>query len=146
MKWYKKLFVVLNLAIIAALAVASVASADSPDTPKRLEAHGDGLAALHGDGRVRVRGNGILWVRGEETIRITGYGQKKEFASGWTEYIGFRGAASMEGRGVSVILAGADVDLYAVGRGRAILWGEGYYTIDGLTNEPWSDHLQVIPY
>ena len=101
---------------------------------------------LSTEGMIRLRGNGILWVRGEETIRIKGYGQKKEFPSGWTEYIGFRGAAVIEGRAVFVILAGADVDLYAVGSGRATLWGEGRYTIDGLTSQPWSDRLKVITY
>jgi len=138
LKWYKKLVILLTLGIVAALAVASVASADPPDTVKRLEAHGDGLAALRGDGKVWLRGNGILWVKG--------HGHKKDFPSGWTEYVGFHGAAVIEGRGVSVILAAENLDLHAVGRGRAILWGEGRYTSDGATTERWSDGIQVIPY
>lgn len=52
----------------------------------------------------------------------------------------------IEGPDVSAILADADVDISAVGSGRAILWGEGRYTIDGLISQPWSDHLKVPPY
>jgi limonene-1,2-epoxide hydrolase len=142
----KKLSVVLALVIIASLSVASVVSADTEDAPKTLKAHGDGLAALHGSGRVRVRGNGILWVKGAETIRVQGKGRQKTFPSGWTEYVGFHGAAYIEGRGVSVILAGERVDLHAVGNGRAFLWGEGRYEVGDLTSAAWSDDIKIISY
>lgn len=142
----KKLFVVLALLVIASLGVASVVSADTVKTTETLEAHGDGLAALHGSGRMWVRGNGILWVKGAETIRVHGKGHKKSFPSGWTEYVGFHGAAHIKGRGVSVILAGEEIDLYAVGTGRAILWGEGTHEGDGLTSDAWSDDIRIISY
>ena len=92
------------------------------------------------------RGNGIPWVKGEESNRVKGYGHKKEFPSGWTEYLGFQGAAVIGGREISLILAGESLDLYAEGRGWAILWGEGRCTLDGTTTERWSDGIQVIPY
>lgn len=104
----------------------------------RLTAEGDGIAMLAGRGIVRLSGNGILWVKdaaGDATIEVSGEGHKTEFPDGWIQYAGFRGSASLKGSRLRIIIAGVDVDLYARGRGRALLWGHGTYEINGKSGQ-----------
>ena len=142
----KKMLVLMAVLVIASLGFASVVSAESEDGMGTLEARGDGFVGLHGTGYIRVRGTGVLWVKGEEFIRIQGDGHKKVFPSGWTEYVGFRGTARIRGRRVSVLMAGENIDLYAIGTGRVILWGEGTYEINGLITGRWSDTIEILDY
>ena len=142
----KKLLVLMAVLVIAGLGFASVVSAESERGMGTLEAQGDGFAGLHGTGYVRVSGNGVLWVKGEEFIRIQGEGHKKVFPSGWTEYVGFDGTARIRGQRVSVLMAGENVDLYAIGTGRVILWGEGTYEINGLITGTWSEAIEILDY
>jgi hypothetical protein len=142
----KKMFVLMAVLVIASLGFASVASAQSEDGMGTLVAQGDGFAGLHGTGYIRLRGNGVLWVKGEESIRIQGKGHKKVFPSGWTEYVGFDGTARIRGQGVSVFMAGEGIDLYAIGTGRVILWGEGTYEINGLITGRWSEAIEILDY
>ena len=103
-----------------------------------LTAEGDGIAILGGRGIVDVEGNGILWIkdlRGDAVIEVTGYGEKKEFPDGWIQYAGFNGQAHVEGARIIVGIAGADIELSAEGRGRAILWGHGTYERSGWVND-----------
>ena len=121
---------------------AHIASADQGNTDGRgtLTAEGDGIAILGGRGIVDITGNGILWIKdmqGGAIIRVTGYGEKTEFADGWIQYAGFNGTAHIEGTRIIVGLAGVDVELFAEGHGRVRLWGHGSYQINGLTDK-WS--------
>jgi hypothetical protein len=89
----------------------------------------------------------VLWVKGQESIEIQSEeGHKKVFPDGWTEYVGFHGAAVIRGQRVSVLMAGEHIDLYAIGTGRAILWGEGAYEINGLITGRWSDAIEIVEY
>ncbi len=142
----KKAFVLLAVLLVASLGLVSAASADEATGAGTLRARGDGLVALRGSGWMRLKGNGVLWVKGEEQITIEGKGRKKVFPDGWTEYVGFHGLARIQGRNVSVILAGEKIDLYAFGNGRVILWGKGTYKVDELDIEVWSEPLEVLSY
>jgi hypothetical protein len=107
--------------------------------PGTLVAKGDGIALLGGRGIVWLRGNGILWVQdvgGDATVRVTGYGSKKEYSDGWVQYAGYHGAALIKGSRIRVVVAGADLHLRAKGRGRALLWGHGRYETGGVS-EDW---------
>jgi hypothetical protein len=143
----KKMLILMAVLVIASLGFTSVVSAEGEDGMGTLEAQGDGFAGLHGTGYVRVSGNGMLWVKGEEFIRIQGEeGHKKVFPDGWTEYVGFRGTARIRGQGLSVLVAGENIDLYASGSGRVILWGEGTYEINGFITGRWSDAIEILDY
>jgi hypothetical protein len=142
----KKMLILMAVLVIASLGFASAVSADSQDGTGTLKARGDGFAGLHGTGTIRVSGTGVLWVKGEESIRIEGEGHKKVFPDGWTEYVGFRGTARIRGRGVSVLMAGENIKLYAAGTGRVILWGEGTYEINGLITGRWSEAIEILDY
>lgn len=143
-KWGTVLLVVL---LVASLGLAPAVSADTPgdivEGTGRLEAHGDGFAAIRGTGWVRVNGNGILWVRGAERVEVEGFGYKKEFPNGWTEYVGYHGHAHIAGRGFTILLMAAEVDLYAVGSGWALLWGVGTYSVNALSTAAWSEPLKL---
>ena len=143
----KKMLALMAVLVIASLGLASVVSAESEGGMGTLVAQGDGFAGLHGTGYVRVRGNGVLWVKGEESIRIQGEeGHKKVFPDGWSEYVGFRGTARIRGQGVSVLMAGERINLYAIGTGRVILWGKGTYEINGLITGRWSEAIGILDY
>jgi len=43
-------------------------------------------------------------------------------------------------------MAGENVDLYAIGTGRVILWGEGTYEINGLIVGAWSEAIKIVEY
>jgi len=143
----KKMLILMAVLVIASLGFASVVSAQSENGMGTLEARGDGFVGLHGTGYIRVRGTGVLWVKGEESIRIQGEeGHKKVFPDGWTEYVGFRGTARIRGQGVSVLMAGEGINLYAIGTGRVILWGKGTYEINGLITNRWLDAIEILDY
>ena len=136
----RRVLIILTLALTLVALVVPTAAAQSPeDDPHTLVADGDGLAFLFGKGIMDLSGNGILWVKAEEGARIevTGYGQKEVFPDGWQQYSGFHGTAHIEGRRLRVFLAGVDVHLEAVGRGKAFLWGHGTYR-QGSNSGRWS--------
>lgn len=136
----KRILIIAAVLLAASLGFALVANAEEAKGTGTLEAHGDGLAALHGAGWMRVGGNGVLWVKGAKNINIEGRGHKKVFPDGWTEYVGFNGVAGIQGRDMSVILAGEEIGLYA------ILWGEGRYRINKLITGTWSETIEVLSY
>lgn len=139
----------LSLALLATMLIASlglvpVAYADDTSADinakgvGKLEAQGDGIAILYGKGTVELSGNGTLWIKdnaGDAKIEVTGYGVKKEFADGWIQYSGLHGAASIKGTSIRVVIAGVDINLSARGRGGAILWGHGTYSINGRSGQ-----------
>lgn len=109
-----------------------------------LTAEGDGIALLAGRGIVRLKGNGMLWIKdaaGDATIEVSGQGKKKEFPDGWIQYSGVRGTANVKGSKLRLIIAGVDIDLYAKGRGRVLLWGHGTYGINGISGRWQTERL-----
>ncbi len=124
----RRVFTVLMLVVAMGALIVPTAAAEAPDL-HTLIADGDGLAFLFGKGIVDLSGNGILWVKAEEgaVVEVTGYGQKEVFPDGWQQYSGFHGTAHIEGRRLRVFVAGTDVHLEAIGRGKAFLWGHGTY-------------------
>ena len=138
--------ILLAVLLVAGLTFATVVSANTATGKGTLKAHGDGLAALHGSGYVRLSGNGILWVKGAEHITIQGVGHKKEFPNGWTEYVGFHGSATISGKKVSIILTAENADLFAAGKGKAILWGVGTREENRVAATEWADELEIVSY
>ncbi|MBL7208933.1 MAG: hypothetical protein ISS52_02420 [Dehalococcoidia bacterium] len=140
---------ILGLALVALVLVTSMGFAsavyaeDAEDSAKAkgagtLTAQGDGIALLGGRGTVEVSGNGILWIKdlaSDAVIKVSGQGEKEEFPDGWIQYAGFHGNASVEGSRIRVIVAGVDIDLFAEGRGRVLLWGHGTYQINGQSGQ-----------
>jgi len=144
--------ILVALALVASMGLASVANAsvasaagDRVQGTGTLAAEGDGIAILGGRGSVDVSGNGLLWINdrvGDASIEVTGYGEREVFADGWIQYSGFHGEAHVEGSRIIVVLAGVDVELYAQGRGRVILWGHGTYEINGRAGR-WATCLRA---
>ncbi|MFQ5925092.1 MAG: hypothetical protein ACE5IE_03760 [Dehalococcoidia bacterium] len=142
--------ILVALALVASMGLASVVNAsvasaveDTAQGAGTLTAQGDGIAILGGRGSVDVSGNGLLWIHdraGDAIIEVTGYGEREVFADGWIQYSGFHGRAHVKGSRIIVVLAGADVELSAHGRGRVILWGHGTYEINGHAGR-WSTGL-----
>ena len=52
----------------------------------------------------------------------------------------------IRGQGVSVLMAGEEINLYAIGTGRVILWGKGTYEINGLITGRWSEAIEIFDY
>jgi hypothetical protein len=134
--------------LIASFGFASAVSAEETDVNMhgagQLTAHGDGIALLAGGGIVEMSGNGILWVKdvaGNAQITVKGFGKKKEFADGWTQYSGLFGSAEIKGSNVKIVIAGVGIDLRAKGRGRVILWGHGTYEVNGISGSWATDEL-----
>jgi len=141
----------LVLATTLGLAPAAYAADTSTDVSAtgvgKLQAQGDGLAMLYGKGAIELSGNGTLWIKdngGDAKIEVTGYGAKKEFPDGWIQYAGFHGNGNIKGSAMRVILSGVDIDLTAKGRGGAILWGHGTYSINGISGQ-WSTNASMKP-
>jgi len=142
---------ILSLALVAIVLVAGLGFAPAvladdvgADVKVRgvgeLTAHGDGIALLGGRGKVEVSGNGTLWIKdvaGDAKIEVSGYGRKKVFPDGWIQYAGLHGTADIKGSNIRIVLAGVNIDLYAKGRGGAILWGHGTYQVNGRPGQ-WS--------
>jgi hypothetical protein len=141
---YRLGLTLLALIVVASLGLAPAAYAADTSTDVsaqgmgKLQAQGDGIAILYGKGTVELTGNGILWVKdnsGDAKIEVTGYGTKKEFPDGWVQYAGFHGTGNIKGTAIRVVLSGVDVNLTAKGRGGAVLWGHGTYTINGIAGQ-----------
>ncbi|MDY7040363.1 MAG: hypothetical protein SVX38_05835, partial [Chloroflexota bacterium] len=125
----KKVLIGLVVMAVATLAFVPAASAEGP-RPGTLTAHGDGVAVLDGGGSVKISGRGILWfkdVAGDAEWTVSGHGEKREFSNGWIEYLGFHGHFEVTGSHFIIILSGNNIDLWARGRGRCFLWGQGEY-------------------
>jgi len=137
-------FSLLALVLVTSLGLAPAAYAADTSTDVsangigKLQAQGDGIVILYGKGTVELSGNGTLWIKdnaSDAKIEITGYGVKKEFPDGWIQYSGFHGDGKVKGTAIRVILSGVDINLSAKGRGGAVLWGHGIYTINGVSGQ-----------
>jgi len=141
----KKVLIGLAVMLVATLAFVPAVSAEGP-RDGTLTAHGDGVAALAGRGSVEISGRGILWFRDvadDARWTVSGYGEKREFSNGWIEYLGFHGNFEATGSRIIVVLSGNDIDLWAQGRGRFFLWGEGEYQL-GPRHGNWSTEGEVL--
>ncbi len=130
------LVLTLSLGLVPAAYAADTSTDVSANGIGKLQAHGDGIAILYGKGTVELSGNGILWIKdnaGDAKIEVTGYGTKKIFPDGWNQYSGFHGTGNVKGSAIRVMLSGVDINLTAKGRGGAVLWGHGTYTVNGVT-------------
>jgi hypothetical protein len=135
----KRVLALVAVVMLLAVALAPAASAQTEGVADGfVNAQGDGIAILNGRGAVEVSGSGMLWVRdrgGDASIEVTGYGHKQAYDDGWVLYGGFDGHALITGGRIQVVVSGVNVDLAAVGRGYARLWGHGSY--QGSTGEGW---------
>lgn len=141
----KKLLIGLAAMLVATLALVPAVSAEGP-RDGTLTAHGDGVAALGGRGSVEISGRGILWfkdVAGDAEWAASGHGEKREFSNGWIECLGFHGHFEATGSRILVILSGNNINLWAQGRGRFLLWGEGEYQL-GPNHGNWSTTGQML--
>lgn len=140
----------VTLLLLTSLGFAPAVLADETGTGEadvniagmgKLTAEGDGIVLLFGKGVIDVSGNGILWIKdisGDAKINVTGYGSVKRFPDGWVQYSGLHGTASIKGSNVHTIMTGVNVNLNAKGRGKALLWGHGTYSINGKSGQ-WSN-------
>ena len=132
------LLVGVLMAVLGGAFTVTAAETEEAGETNWPHAEGDGLVFLRGTGWVRIHeGDGVLWVKGAEQIHVTGYGHREEFPDGWVEYCGINGSARIRGREISVIIAGNEVTLDAVGHGRVHLWGKGRYRVGGTSPVAW---------
>jgi hypothetical protein len=143
-------FTLLALVLVTSLGLAPTAYAadDSTDVNAtgigKLQAQGDGIAVLYGKGTIELSGSGTLWIKdnaGDARIDVTGYGNREEFPDGWIQYSGLRGTGNIKGSSIRVVLSGVDINLSAIGRGGAILWGHGTYEINGISGQWGSNNF-----
>jgi hypothetical protein len=144
------------LVLVAAAAVGAslftLAPTASADT-------GTGDVKLAGSGVLRAAGTGFVHLRGAMDFRgsaqagalvvhdyaggalvdVQGYGQRIELPDGGVAYLGFHGTAHIRGRNVQVDILVAGVQFRATGKGVAYLAGRGWYSVNGLPPQPWSE-------
>ncbi|HYM15740.1 MAG TPA: hypothetical protein VEZ14_09280 [Dehalococcoidia bacterium] len=131
---------------------AAVPSASADTTPGAnvvlvgrgtLSAQGTGVAAVRGLMDYHASANrGILMVkdmRGDAFIDVDvhNYDSRARW-DGWTIFFGFHGPAHITGTDVGVVLVGGGLDVNVTGRGWAFLKGDGTYSVNGGTPQPWS--------
>jgi hypothetical protein len=108
-----------------------------------LRAAGTGFAHLQG--AMDFRGSadaGALVVHdrgGNALIDVQGYGQRIDLQDGGVAYLGFHGTAHIRGRDVQVDLLVRGARFRAIGKGEAFLAGRGWYSVNGLPAQPWSE-------
>jgi len=76
---------------------------------------------------------------GDALVEVQGYGQRLDLPDGGTAYLGFDGTAHIRGRDVQVDMLVAGVQFRAAGKGVAFLAGRGWYSVNGLPRQPWSE-------
>jgi hypothetical protein len=144
------------LALVAAAAVGASLFTLAPTTSAE---EGTGDVQLAGTGVLRAAGTGFAHLRGAMDFRgsaqagalivhdhdgnalidVQGYGQRLELPDGGVAYLGFHGTAHIRGRDVQVDMLVAGVQFRAVGKGSAYLAGRGWYSVNGLPPQPWSE-------
>ena len=116
-----------------------------------LRAMGSGIAVVKGTMDLRLAGAGFLLVDpGEDSdcppvIEVTGRGERIDLEDGRILFVGFHGRAHIVGSGIKIELAGADLDLFVIGSGRALLKGCGRYRT-GLRSTPWNVPWAGVPF
>ena len=108
-----------------------------------LRAGGTGFAHLRG--AMDFRGSataGALVVHdhaGDALVDVQGYGQRIELPDGGVAYLGFHGTAHIRGWNVQVDMLVTGVQFRAAGKGVAYLAGRGWYSVNGLPQQPWTE-------
>ncbi len=136
------------LALVAIFLATQARAAEDVQGRGVLKAMGSGLAVVKGTMKMRVAGNGFLLIDPGDNvcplgIDINGHGEKVELGDGRILYVGFRGLARIEGCEINVKMAGARVDLLAVGSGRAVLEGCGRFHTRRF-NGPWHMPGEIV--
>ncbi len=151
----QKMFVVLTLAIVAAVSVSvfvlsGTASAASETISGRgvLYARGSGVAEIVGDGRVEIRsyGVGTVTISGAENIEARGTGHKVDMPDGSVKFTGWDGYIRATGEDMTVRMTGSKIQFRAAGEGTAFLKGHGTFRIGGHTGR-WTEdgvHIEFI--
>ena len=144
------------LVLVAAAAVGASLFTLAPTTSAE---EGTGDVKLAGSGVLRAGGTGFVHLRGAMDFRgsadagalvvhdyaggalidVQGYGQRIELPDGGVAYLGFHGTAHIRGWDVQVDMLVAGVQFRAAGKGVAYLAGRGWYSVNGLPQQPWSE-------
>jgi len=146
---------VLSILVAAAAVGASLFTL----APTASAEEGTGQVRLEGAGVLRAAGTGFAHLRGamdfrgsaeagalvvhdyagDALVEVQGYGQRLDLPDGGTAYLGFDGTAHIRGRDVQVDMLVAGVQFRAAGKGVAFLAGRGWYSVNGLPRQPWSE-------
>jgi len=144
------------LVVVAAAAVGVSLFTLAPTTSAD---EGTGDVKLAGSGVLRAAGTGYVHLRGAMDFRgsaeagalvvhdyaggavvdVQGYGQRVELPDGGVAYLGFHGKAHIRGWDVQVDMLVAGVQFRAAGKGVAYLAGRGWYSVNGLPSQPWTE-------
>jgi hypothetical protein len=149
----KRLLLLVLPAVVAvgALAFTLAPTAAAQQQTGQVDLAGAGVLRAAGTGFVHLQGAmdfrgsadaGALVVHdrgGNALIEVQGYGQKLDLADGGIAYLGFHGTAHIRGRDVQVDLLARGALFRAIGKGNAFLDGRGWYSVNGLPAQPWSE-------
>lgn len=144
------------LVLVAAAAVGASLFTLAPTTSAEgrtgdVKLAGSGVLRAAGTGFVHLRGAmdfrgsanaGALVVHdhaGDALVDVQGYGQRIELPDGGVAYLGFHGTAHIRGWDVQVDMLAAGVQFRAAGKGVAYLAGRGWYSVNGLPQQPWTE-------
>lgn len=145
--------------LLVLAAVVSVGASFFALAPTTSAEEGTGDVWLEGSGVLRAAGTGFVHLRGamdfrggadggalvvhdytgDALVSVHGYGQRIELPDGGVAYMGFHGTAHIRGRNVQIDMLVAGVEFRAVGRGVAYLAGHGWYSVNGLPRQPWTE-------
>lgn len=145
--------------LLVLVAAAAVGASLFTLVPTTSAEEGTGDVKLVGSGVLRAAGTGFVHLRGTMDFRgsaqagalvvhdhaggalvdVQGYGQRIELPDGGVAYLGFHGTAHIRGWDVQVDMLVAGVQFRAAGRGVAYLAGRGWYSVNGLPAQPWTD-------
>jgi hypothetical protein len=148
-----------KLLLLALPAVVAVGALAFTLAPVASAAEGTGQVDLVGAGVLRAAGTGFAHLRGAMDFRgsaeagalvvhdrggnalidVQGYGQRVQLFDGGVAYLGFHGTAHIRGRDVQVDLLARGARFRAIGKGEAFLAGRGWYAVNGLPAQPWSE-------
>lgn len=95
-----------------------------------------------GDGHIEVKCTGIVVAKGNRTVEVTPYtaiisswGNGEKTMNGSTTTLEGRGAITVRGEDIKIILEGYDLQVFAKGTGSAYLDGEGMYKVKKLPGD-----------
>jgi len=145
--------------LLVLVAVVTVGASLFTLAPTTSAEEGTGDVKLEGAGVLRAAGTGFVHLRGAMDFRgsadagalvvhdyagdalvdVQGYGQRIELPDGGVAYLGFHGTAHIRGRNVQVDMLVAGVQFRVAGKGVAYLAGRGWYSVNGLPQQPWTD-------
>lgn len=145
--------------LLALVAVVTVGASLFTLAPTTSAEEGTGDVWLEGSGVLRAAGTGLVHLRGAMDFRgsadagalvvhdyagdalvdVQGYGRRIELPDGGVAYLGFHGTAHIRGWNVQADMLVAGVEFRAAGKGVAYLAGRGWYSVNGLPRQPWTE-------